>query len=156
MKIQKAAKKLGLWEKRPSRFYGNERRRWPSAQVGGDRAAERRKRGAGETLGPPHSREGLGAIASAVAVPVPAGQGGVCRYRAPRGSLGAAHPRPFLASPLGTAETSRAQRKHPHGVRVHCIFRVEALYLPGRSVWLPSGGSRGEDCRLPPQHWRLR
>lgn len=84
------------------------------------------------------------------------GRAGSAATAHPRGSLGAAHPRPFLASPLGTAETSRAQRKHPHGVRVHCIFRVEALYLPGRSVWLPSGGSRGEDCRLPPQHWRLR
>lgn len=72
------------------------------------------------------------------------------------GRAAAAHPRPFLASQLGTAETSGAQRKHPHGAWGRCVFRGEALYLPGRSVLLPSGvsrGDRGEDCRLPLQHW---
>lgn len=119
-----------------------------AAQTGGGenaRPPRTAERGSGPS--PPRSRRRRGRAGSAATAH-------------PRGSLGgrvgrraaAAHPRPFLASQLGTAETSGAQRKHPHGVRVHCIFRVEALYLPGRSVWLPAGGSRGErgeDCRLP-------
>lgn len=79
---RKYRKQPRIWgsgrSKRPSRFYGNERRRWPSAWLAGDRAAELRQQEAGEWLGPAPPR-GAGAIASAV----PAEQGGVCHYRAP-------------------------------------------------------------------------
>lgn len=58
----KQPRNLGLREKRPSRFYGNERRGWPSTFLAGDRAMELRKQEAKQRKGSAqHCREGLSA-----------------------------------------------------------------------------------------------
>lgn len=117
----------GLWERRPRGFYGNGRRRWPSAGLAGDGAAELRTQEAGEMPGPALQR-GAGAMASAGLVE----QVRVCHSRAPMpgspggrgggGRAAATHPRPFLASPLGAAETSGAQRRQTSPRRQSTLF----------------------------------
>lgn len=156
-KLWKAAKRLR--ERRPSRFYGNERRGWPSAFLAEDRPAELRKQEAGEaaqpctaeTLGGGPSRGKGGSGRGLRQQPTNAGaelseagrvgtNGGCGRQekRAPP----ALNPSPFPISQPGAAETSGAMRKQPQRVRVHCVFRAEALYLPCRRVWAASLGWR--------------
>lgn len=62
------------------------------------------------------------------------GKNSGCRKRKKQAPLPLSSPQPFPASQLGAAETSGAPRKHAHRAGVHCVFRVEALYLPGRRV----------------------
>lgn len=103
-KLWKAAKNLGLRERRPSRFYGNERREWPSASLAGDRAAELRKQEAREAA-QPCTAEALGAVPAAAR----AERGGVCgcspSTRAPSaaGRASANQRRLRKASEVGTA-----------------------------------------------------
>lgn len=145
-KLWKAVNSLGLRERRPSRFYGNERRGWPRARLTGDRAVELLKQEAGEEAQPRTSPR-QGGARSAVAAhegrhnagAQESGKKQPLRKARDAGSAATtAHPSPIPASQPGAAETSGARRKHPHRVRIHCIFRAEALYLPGRSVWAAS------------------
>lgn len=162
----KQPRNLGLREKRPSRFYGNERRGWPSTFLAGDRATELRKQEAKQRKGSAqHYREGLSAR------PAAARRSRVCncsptaqalrkesgeweqRLRKAReaGTPTAAHPSPFLASQPGAARNFGGMEETSPQSRYTVSSEMRPFTFPaGMSGLLPSGvggGDKVDDCR---------